>query len=119
VTAYCDIQCAEVDTFDTVPVNYTLLHVIYNVTSSKVSAMTQVVDKFGVTDVAQSVLGRCRVVGSTLAFGSIGHGLESELHLFSHYSVSAFNKLRSLDDSVRCLLYIIQTASYPPAKVNR
>jgi len=52
-------------------------------------------------------VGRCGVVGSTLAFGSIGHGFESEHHLFSHHgvSVSAFSKLRSLakcslDDSV-------------------
>jgi len=49
---------------------------------------------------------RCDVVGSTLAFGSIGHGFESEHRLFSHHSASAFSKLRSLmkcslDDSVR------------------
>jgi len=37
---------------------------------------------------------RCGEVGSTLAFGSIGHGFESEHHLFSHYSASAFSKLR-------------------------
>jgi len=52
---------------------------------------------------------RCGVVGSTLAFGSIGHGFESEHSLFSHHSASAFSKLRSLakcslDDSVRRLL---------------
>jgi len=52
---------------------------------------------------------RYGVVGSTLAFGSIGHGFESEHRLFSHHSASAFNKLRSLakcslDDSVRRLL---------------
>jgi len=52
----------------------------------------------------------CRgVVGSTLAVGSIGHGFESEHRLFSHYSASAFSKLRSLakcslDDSVHRLL---------------
>jgi len=54
-------------------------------------------------------VGRCGVVGSTLAFGSIGHGFESEHHLFSHHGASAFSKLRSLakcslDDSVRRLL---------------
>jgi len=54
-------------------------------------------------------VGRCGVVGSTLAFGFIGHGLESEHRLFSHHSASAFSKLRSLakcslDDSVRQLL---------------
>jgi len=47
--------------------------------------------------------------GSALAFGSIGHGFESEHRLFSHLSASAFSKLRSLakcslDDSVRRLL---------------
>jgi len=52
---------------------------------------------------------RCGLVGSTLAFGSIGHGLESEHRLFSHHGASAFSKLRSLakcslDDSVRRLL---------------
>jgi len=54
-------------------------------------------------------VGRCGVVGSTLAFGSIGHGFESEHSLFSHHVASAFRKLRSLakcslDDSVRRLL---------------
>jgi len=45
--------------------------------------------------------------GSTLAFGSVGHGFESEHRLFSHHTASAFSKLRSLtkccslDDSVR------------------
>jgi len=52
---------------------------------------------------------RFGVVGSTLAFGSIGHGFESEHCLFSHHGASAFSKLRllakcSLDDSVRRLL---------------
>jgi len=54
-------------------------------------------------------MGRCGVVGSTLAFESIGHEFESEHRLFSHYGASAFSKLRSLakcslDDSVRRLL---------------
>jgi len=54
-------------------------------------------------------VGRRGVVGSTLAFGSIGHGFESEHRLFSHHSASAFSKLKSLakcslDDSVRRLL---------------
>jgi len=47
---------------------------------------------------------RCGIVGSTLAFGSIGHGFESEHRLFSHHSALAFSKLRSFDDSVRCLV---------------
>jgi len=52
---------------------------------------------------------RCGVLGSILAFGSIGHGFESELRLFSQQSASAFSNLRSLakcslDDSVRRLL---------------
>jgi len=56
-----------------------------------------------------SFVGRCGVVGSTLAFGSIGHGFEYEHRLFSHHGASAFSKLRSLakgslDDSVRRLL---------------
>jgi len=51
----------------------------------------------------------CGVVGSTLAFGSIDHGFESEHRLFSHHGASAVSKLRSLakcslDDSVRRLL---------------
>jgi len=54
-------------------------------------------------------VGRRGVVGSTLAFGSIGHGFESEHRSFSHHGASAFSKLRSLakcslDDSVRRLL---------------
>jgi len=54
-------------------------------------------------------VGRCGVVDSTLAFGSVGHGFESEYRLFSHHGASAFGKLRSLakcsrDDSVRRLL---------------
>jgi len=55
------------------------------------------------------LVGRCSVVNSTLAFGSIGHGFESEHRLFSHHGASAFSRLRSLakcslDDSVRRLL---------------
>jgi len=55
------------------------------------------------------IVRRCGVVGSTLAFGSIGHVFESEHRLFSHHSASAFSKLRSLakcslDDSVHRLL---------------
>jgi len=54
-------------------------------------------------------VGRCGVVGSTLAFGSIRHGFENEHRLFSHHAASAFSKLRSLakcslDDSVCRLL---------------
>jgi len=41
-------------------------------------------------------VGRCGVVGSKLAFGSIGRRFKSEHCLFSHHSVSAFSKLRSL-----------------------
>jgi len=52
--------------------------------------------------------GRCGVVGSTLAYGSIVHGFESEHRLFSHHGASDFIKLRSLtkcslDDSVHRL----------------
>jgi len=49
----------------------------------------------------QNVSTCCGVVGSTLAFVSIGHGFESEHHLFSHHSASAFSKLKSL---AKCLL---------------
>jgi len=53
--------------------------------------------------------GRCGVLGSTLAFGSIGHEFEAEHRLFSYHGASAFSKLRSLakcslDDSVLRLL---------------
>jgi len=59
--------------------------------------------------ISNRTVGRCGVVGSTLAFGSIGHGFESEHRLFSHQGASASSKLRflakcSLDDSVRRLL---------------
>jgi len=52
---------------------------------------------------------RCFIVGSELAFESIGHGFESEHRLFSHYNASAFIKLGllpkySLDDLVYQLL---------------
>jgi len=62
-----------------------------------------------ITAYLPSSVGRCVVVGSTLAFGSIGHGFESEHRLFSDHGASAFSKLRSLakcslDDSVRRLL---------------
>jgi len=50
----------------------------------------------------------CGVVGSTLAFGSTGHGFESENRLFSYHIASAFRNLRSLSkcslDSVRRLI---------------
>jgi len=36
--------------------------------------------------------GHCGVVGNTLAFGSIGHGFESEHRLFSHHGASAFSR---------------------------
>jgi len=56
-----------------------------------------------------TAVGRCGVVGSTLAFGCIGHGFEFEHSLFSLHGASAFSKLRSLakcslDGSVRRLL---------------
>jgi len=56
--------------------------------------------------VLSSIVGRCGVVGSTLAFGSIGHGFESEHRLFSHHGEIKLRSLAkcSLDDSVRRLL---------------
>jgi len=52
---------------------------------------------------------RYGVEGSTLTFGSVGHGFESEQRLFSNNGASAFSKVRSLascslDDSVCRLL---------------
>jgi len=45
-------------------------------------------------------------VGSTLAFGSIGHGFESEHRLFSHHSASASTA-------------VVHSAGYPPGRANR
>jgi len=58
---------------------------------------------------SKQFVGRCGELGSTLAFGSIGRGFESEHRLFSHHGASAFRKQISLakcslDDSVRRLL---------------
>jgi len=53
-----------------------------------------------------SMVGRRGVVGSTLAFGSIGHGFESEHHLFSHHGASAFSKLRSLHGEVLTIQFV-------------
>jgi len=44
-------------------------------------------------DATSHFVGRCGLVGSTLAFGSIGHVFETEHRLFSHHSASAFSKL--------------------------
>jgi len=46
---------------------------------------------------------------STLAFGFMSHGFESEYRIFSHHLSSGYSKLRlltkcSLDDTVRRLL---------------
>jgi len=51
---------------------------------------------FNITTCTEEECGRCGVVRRTLAFGSIGHGFESEQRLFSHLNVSAFSKLRLL-----------------------
>jgi len=50
---------------------------------------------------------RCGVMGSTLAFGSVDHGFESEHRSFSHHGASAFSKLRSL---AKCSLVCISQA---------
>jgi len=60
--------------------------------------------------------GSCGVVGSILAFRSIGHGFKSKHSLFLHLGASAFSKprslaKRSLDDSVRRLLSFTQLAT--------
>lgn len=47
-------------------------------------------------EVTDGFVGRCGVVGSTLAFGSTGRGFDPEHRYFSHHSASAFSKLRSL-----------------------
>jgi len=41
---------------------------------------------------------RCGVVGSTLAFGSIGHEFESEQRLFSHQGASASKQAEITDE---------------------
>jgi len=62
------------------------------------------------------------VVGSTLAFGSIGHGFESEHRLFSHHGASAFSKLRSLitgevlTGRFSSSTAVVHSASYPPGE---
>jgi len=68
-------------------------------------------------------VGRCGVVGITLAFGSISHGFESENRLFSHHGASAFSKLRSLakcslDDLVRRQLYFTQLAALRGGRIE-
>jgi len=62
--------------------------------------------------------------GALWCSGSKGRGFESEHRLFSHYSASAFSKLRSLTlcslDTIQFVAcYIVHTASYPPGKANR
>jgi len=69
------------------------------------------------------IVGRCGVVGSTLAFGSIGHVFDSENRLFSHHGASAFSKLRSLakcllDDSFRRLLEFTQLATLRGGRIE-
>jgi len=66
---------------------------------------------------------RSGVVESTLAFASIGHGIESEHRLFLHHDASASSKLRSLakcslDDSSSSTA-VVHSASYPPGRANR
>jgi len=64
--------------------------------------------------------GRCGVVGSTHAFGSIGHGFESEHRLFSHHIASAFSKLRALTPSSSTSLYLNSSvARYLPSRTLR
>jgi len=49
---------------------------------------------------------------AVIAFGSVGRWFESEHRLFSHHSVSAFSKLKSL---AQCSLDTIQfVACYSP-----
>jgi len=56
-------------------------------------------------------VGRCGVVGSTLAFDPyMGHGFESEYRIFSHHSASAFSKLRSLR-SAHCTIQFVDCCS--------
>jgi len=83
-------------------INQSITGFIYDVLNSK--SVTAIIQRRWVAAVR-----RCGVVGSTLTFGSIGRGFESEHRFFSHHSASAFSKLRSLakcslDDSVRRLL---------------
>ena len=61
-------------------------------------------------------VGRWGVVGSTLAFGSTGRGIDSELRYFAHHSASAFSKLRSLASCPLCTTQfvpvVVHSASY-------
>jgi len=51
----------------------------------------KIVDRIVEVRVREKVTGRCGVVGSILAFGSIGHVFECEHRLFSHHRASAFS----------------------------
>jgi len=69
-------------------------------------------------------VGRCGVVGSTLAFGSsIGHGYECEHRLFSHHIGISLQQaditgvmLTGRPSSVPA---VVHSVSYPPGKANR
>ena len=68
-------------------------------------------------------MGLCGVVGSTLAFGSIGRGLDPEHSYFSRNSVSVqqaeiTGEVPTVHDSVRAFC-IVPSVSYPPGKANR
>jgi len=59
---------------------------------------------------------RCGVVGSTLAFGSIGHGSNSStayFHIIAEVTVEVLTGRFSSSTAV------VHSASYPPGKANR
>jgi len=59
---------------------------------------------------------RCCVVGSTLAFGSIGHGFELE-HRVSLQQAEITGEV--LTGRFSSLPIVVDSASYPPRKANR
>jgi len=59
---------------------------------------------------------------STLAFGSIGHGFESEHRLFSHHSISLQQAEVTgvvLTGRFSSSPAVVHSTSYPPGKANR
>jgi len=61
---------------------------------------------------------------STLAFGSVRHGFESEHRLFSHHSASISLQQAEITDEVLTGLFssstaVVHSASYSPGRANR
>jgi len=67
-----------------------------------------------------NIVGLCGVMGSTLAFGLIGHGFESEHRLFAHHSLQS-SKITGivLTGRFSSLPAVVHSASYSQRKANR